>query len=317
MTRTHSRASTKREAFLRAGYRCTFPGCNASLLSDSGIFTGEIANIKALSSGGAKYDATATLAEITDLDNLIVLCANHHRTIDFEAELYPIDWLRKVRREHELALLEKLVVPPVPSLVMPSAALHTLEHALEFWRRNSDNHDEQFWHDFFAANPFILALAFSDCNVLYLDKAYVGGKLIDNKGGNLLDFLYRSPITKNVVLIEIKTPQLPLLGGQYRANAFSVSEELSGSIVQVLNYRHELQNNYYSVMRDDLDKVTATAPRCMVLGGNIEQEQMNDTQRRSFELFRGSQQTHVVTYDELFAKIQNILDIGPLVDTHS
>ena len=70
---------------------------------------------------------------------------------------------------------------------------------------------------------------------LYEAQAYVGGKTIDNHNGSALDFLYQNKLTNNVVLVEIKTPVTKLLGRQYRARSYSMSDELSGGIAQVLS----------------------------------------------------------------------------------
>ena len=66
------------------------------------------------------------------------------------------------------------------------------------------------------------------------DQAYVGGKNVSNTRGKIVDFLVKNRITENAVLIEIKTPQTPLLGREYRQGVINISEDLSGAILQVL-----------------------------------------------------------------------------------
>lgn len=303
-------AATKREAFRRSGNQCAFPGCEASLLSPNGAIVGEFCNIESLSSGGPRYNAQSTAQERLGLDNLLVLCPTHHRLIDAMPDLYTIGWLRQIREGYETALDETRSeqAPLVPRL--EPAALRTFKEAISFWEKNSTNQDEEFWQNFFNTNPFVLAQAFPDSLLKLKDKCYMGGKDISNQNGNLIDFLYRSSTTKNVVLIEIKTPAMRLLGRQYRGNAYSISEQLSGSIVQALNYREELLKSYYMLAGNSPDRFNASAPRCVVLGGSLLGEEMDTTQRRSFELFRWSQHTTVLTYDELFAKLRDIVDLG-------
>jgi hypothetical protein len=89
-----------------------------------------------------------------------------------------------------------------------------------------------------------------------------------------------------------------------------MSEDLSGAIVQVLNYREELQKSFYMLSGTSTHSFTAIAPRCVVLGGSIAAAKMDENQCRSFELFRWTQQTIILAYDELFAKIQDIVDLG-------
>lgn len=77
---------------------------------------------------------------------------------------------------------------------------------------------------------------------IFADKAYVGGKGINNSGGNLCDFIYQNSLSQNVALIEIKTPCTELIGNQYRGT-YSFSYDLSGAVNQVLNYRDKLTKN--------------------------------------------------------------------------
>lgn len=303
-------AAAKHAAFVRSGNQCAFPGCRLPLLTSERVLIGEVCHIEAPTPGGPRYDAASTIEQRISADNLIVLCANHHRTIDAEPDLYTVAWLREVRNRHADMLHEVHVPDPTVAPLLEPAALQTLREVVAFWEQNKQEANEEFWQSFFKNNPYVLSQAFPD-NVLKLqDKCYVGGKRIDNRHGNLLDFLYVSRSTQNVVLIEIKTPAMRLLGKQYRANAYAASEDLSGAIVQVLNYREELLKSFYMLNGGEPHTFSASAPRCVVLAGSLSAESMDANQRRSFELFRWSQQTIVLTYDELFAKIKDIVDLG-------
>lgn len=308
--RSDAPAATKRAALMRSGYRCSFPGCQVPLLTQDGLFIGDICHIEAVTPGGPRYCKTSTAEQRASLDNLIVMCQVHHRTIDAEPDFYTVAWLREVRevRDREAVRMKALRTPPAP--LLEPAALLTLKNVLAFWEENEQNAKEEFWQRFFNENPHVLALAFPDSILKLKDKCYVGGKSLDNRHGNLLDFLYKSGSTKNVVLIEIKTPALKLIGKQYRDNAYAMSEALSGAIVQVLNYRDEFLKSFYMLSGSSPHSFTAVCPRCVVLGGSINAEELDENQCRSFELFRCSQQTMILAYDELFAKIQDIVDLG-------
>jgi hypothetical protein len=143
------------------------------------------------------------------------------------------------------------------------------------------------------------------------NKCYVGGKLINNSGGNLVDFIYASRLTGNIALVEIKTPKTKLLGKKYRSNAYSVSEEMSGSFIQVLNYKDQLMKEYYKLSKgDEGSSFTAFNPKCLIVIGTLESELKDGNQYKSFELFRNSiTNVEIVTYDELFQKAQDILDM--------
>lgn len=51
-------------------------------------------------------------------------------------------------------------------------------------------------------------------------------------------------------------------------------------------------------------------PAASFSAGSLAAEQMDANECRSFELFRWSQQTTVLSYDELFAKVRDIVDLG-------
>lgn len=80
--------NVREQAFIRAGYRCTFPGC-AVPLGEDGI--GEIALIRSLTPGGPRYDSSQTDAERLSVDNLIVLCPTHHQVVDMSPAKYTAD----------------------------------------------------------------------------------------------------------------------------------------------------------------------------------------------------------------------------------
>ena len=61
--------------------------------------------------------------------------------------------------------------------------------SLAIWETNKDNDDEEFWQTTLSQNSFVFSQIFSFPVVVLGGKVYVGGKGIDNRGGNLLDFL--------------------------------------------------------------------------------------------------------------------------------
>ena len=93
-----------------------------------------------------------------------------------------------------------------------------------------NDHEIEFWQRFFEENAWILAQLFHSPVMFYRGKKYLGGKGIDDHGGQYADFLYQNMITDNVAIVEIKTPVKPLIGRKYR-QVFWLSEELSGGIL--------------------------------------------------------------------------------------
>ncbi len=181
--------------------------------------------------------------------------------------------------------------------------LGNLRRVLEIWEANKDNADEEFWQTALTHNTVVLSQVFSFPVVVLQDKAYVGGTGLDQSGGNLVDFLLANNLTENTALVEIKTPQTRLLGRRYRGGAYSPNSELVGAVAQISNYKHSLIRNS---TQPEIG-VNAFDPPCLVVAGSL--SQITDAaQRRSFELYRqGLRDVQIVTYDELFLKVTNLV----------
>lgn len=188
--------------------------------------------------------------------------------------------------------------------------LNFLTNILNIWKANKNNKSENFWQHLFKDNSWVLAQIFAYPMVIFQDKAYVGGKGLDNRGGNIVDFIYKNNLTENSALIEIKTPITKLLSGQYRDNVYSVSNDLSGSINQILTYKAELQRNLEDLLRNQRQSLHSFNPKCIVVIGCLETEKFTDIQRRSFEMFRNDlRSVEILTFDELFGKIDQLAQL--------
>ncbi|MBA6380523.1 MULTISPECIES: Shedu immune nuclease family protein [unclassified Colwellia] len=180
-----------------------------------------------------------------------------------------------------------------------------LEEVVSICKGSLDVDKEEYWHMIFEKHPTLLNVLLPTGMKLRQSKCYLGGKKIDNKGGNIIDFLFISNKSKNSVLIEIKTPKTKLLGKKYRDNAYSIHEELSGGVVQTLNYKNELLMNYKNLLSgEDEDFFNAFNPRCILLVGSYESISSCPIKKKSFELFRSSLAgVEIVTYDELLEQL--------------
>lgn len=188
--------------------------------------------------------------------------------------------------------------------------INTLKKVLKTWETNKNNKTEEFWQTFFKQNSWLIAQVFSYPVILFKDKAYVGGKSIDNKDGNIIDFVFKNRFTENVLLVEIKTPVTQILGGHYRNKIYYLSSDLSGSISQILKYKDELQKNYYNLMQTNEEEFQTFNPKCMLIIGNLTNENFDQYKQRSFELLRNdSKQIEIVTFDELFQKVQMLINL--------
>lgn len=307
--RQDSAANIKKKLLLRAGYRCSFPGCATPLTNNLGIPSVEFCHITSLAPGSARYDEKAKADIIYSQENIIVLCPQHHRIVDFDPQLYSAEVLKKFRSDHELSQDTDFPKNSANTTLKPTGGTSVFHQALAIWEASSTVSDEEFWHKLFKKNPQLLAQIVPECLVQIADKAYVGGKGLDNSGGKIIDFIYGKKSTKNVVLVEIKTPATRLIGREYRSNVFAVSDDVVGSTIQVLGYRNELSRNYYAVTHAEGHQIEVFDPQCFVIVGNLAAEGLDASQRASFELFRANSSVVIVTFDELFDKMKSLVEV--------
>ena len=173
---------------------------------------------------------------------------------------------------------------------------------------NLDNNSEEFWQTtVFKENQWVLAQIFACPCTIFSDKAYVGGKGVDNSDGNLCDFIYQNRLSQNVALIEIKTPCTEIIGNSYRGT-YSFSHELSGAVNQVLNYRDNLTKSYYTLCHQSASQFEVLSPKCVVIIGKL--ASMNSTQIAAFESFRNSLSgVQILTFDELYQRVIDLIAI--------
>lgn len=189
-----------------------------------------------------------------------------------------------------------------------SLNVEKLRRVATLMRENLDNDSEEFWQTtVFQENQWILAQIFSCPCTIFDDKAYVGGKGINDRGGNLCDFIYQNSLSQNVALIEIKTPCTKIIGGAYRGT-FSFSQELSGAVNQVLNYRDKLTKEYYALCHQNSKSFEVISPKCVVIIGKI--SSMTTGEVSAFENFRNSlSNISILTFDELYQRIMDLIEL--------
>ena len=189
-----------------------------------------------------------------------------------------------------------------------SLNIEKLHRVAMLMKDNLDNNSEEFWQTtVFKENQWVLAQLFACPCTIFADKAYVGGKNINNGCGNLCDFIYQNSLSQNVALIEIKTPCTEIIGSQYRGT-YSFSYELSGAVSQVLNYRDKLTKEYYALCHQGTQSFEVMTPKCVVIIGKM--SGMNSGQIAAFENFRNSlNNILVITFDELYQRIIDLITI--------
>lgn len=169
---------------------------------------------------------------------------------------------------------------------------------------------EKKWQAYLKINSWIFSSIFAQPIILFKDEAYVGGKDINNKNGKFSDYLMKNKLSDNVTFLEIKTHKTELLNSKaYRGtDVYSVTEELSGCINQVLNQRDNFQKEYDHLKRKSKENFETINSKCIVIIG--QHSSLTNEQKHSFELFRNNcKDVEIVTFDELLLKIQNILTL--------
>ena len=100
-----SRKTTK-ELWGKAGCRCSI--CNTKLILDDSKHTciGEHCHIISKKSDGPRHQEG--VIDYDSYDNLILLCRNHHKEIDYNPANYTIEKLKQIKNEHEERINKQL-----------------------------------------------------------------------------------------------------------------------------------------------------------------------------------------------------------------
>lgn len=100
MTTPH--LSTIKRLYALSGNRCAFPECDTTLVDQaSETLTGEICHIRARRPGGPRHDPGMGSDELHAFENLILLCATHHKVIDSDPESFTAEMIFRMKAEHE------------------------------------------------------------------------------------------------------------------------------------------------------------------------------------------------------------------------
>ena len=97
---------TQRILDIQSLNQCAFPGCTNPLVEpgtrqSSPAVIGHICHIYALSPNGPRGQGGLTEEELNSIDNLILLCRNHHAVVDLQPETYTAELLKQWKVEHE------------------------------------------------------------------------------------------------------------------------------------------------------------------------------------------------------------------------
>lgn len=180
-----------------------------------------------------------------------------------------------------------------------------IKNALTFWRENELSERgklESTWQQELTQRKAILERVIGGRVSLLHTQAHVGSDGLNGKGDKITDYMFHHTDTRNVTLVEIKTPHTILLGKTYR-NTYALSEDLSGTVAQVLTQRVELTKHFFSKAHTSTAPFEFNAPKCYIVVGNIRNELGTDEQKiRAFEMHRQavSSAVTIITFDELY-----------------
>lgn len=140
--------NTLRYLYGKSGNKCAFPDCNEPIFEDDGTLTGECCHIEAFSAGGARYNPNTTIEQRNSKENLIMLCARHHKIIDSHPQEYPTERLREIKTTHEQQFSRE-------TRELNDKMLYALRHSTkEFWSEIQRIDEEAFANEFkIKANP--------------------------------------------------------------------------------------------------------------------------------------------------------------------
>ena len=94
----------QRILFAQSGGICSMPDCNIPIVineNDSGkVNIAELAHIEAYNSDGARFNPELSENERNAEENLMVVCKNCHKKIDDLPEVYTVEKLKKIKKDH-------------------------------------------------------------------------------------------------------------------------------------------------------------------------------------------------------------------------
>jgi hypothetical protein len=175
---------------------------------------------------------------------------------------------------------------------------------------------EKWWQDFFENNKWIFGYGLNYV-ILREEQAQpsYGGTCIDGTGGQRGDLLMSTMGDMNfTVLVEIKTPNTPLLSGTkvIRSGAWSLSHELTDALAQIQANVQTWEEE--SRKRNNIDKlekkgVYTVEPKGIIVIGRLNELKIKDERPRweTFQRFRRSiHGIDVITFDELLSRVRFI-----------
>jgi hypothetical protein len=177
--------------------------------------------------------------------------------------------------------------------------------------------DEKWWQNFFEQNKWIFGYGLN-YQILRQEQAQpnFGGTRVEGAGARKGDFLtYTAGDISFTVLVEIKTPNAPLLHGkaEIRSGAWSLSKQLTDALSQI-EADIATWDKEGSEQRDNKDRLEGKSiytvePKGIIVIGSLKELQSGRSKWETFQRFR--QSVHgidILTFDELRNRAQFIVE---------
>jgi hypothetical protein len=90
--------------FAKSGNKCAFAQCTNSIvktLQDRELVVCEICHIEGVSPNGPRYNSQLTNLDTSSINNLVLMCHEHHKEIDEFPDLYTVNKLKEIKANHE------------------------------------------------------------------------------------------------------------------------------------------------------------------------------------------------------------------------
>lgn len=118
--------TTTLRLFADSGGYCQRPGCIRPLFVDTGsrtVHVAEMAHIIAASGGGPRADSKVPARALGHYDNLVLLCAVCHTTVDKAPEDFPVSLILEWKRRHVAQITAAFGAVEQPDRVSARAAI--------------------------------------------------------------------------------------------------------------------------------------------------------------------------------------------------
>jgi hypothetical protein len=131
--------------FALSGNQCAFPGCTNAVTDqvvpgEQPVTLAQRAHIVGVGRQGPRSRAVLLANDIDAVENLLLLCGEHHRIVDTNPRIYSVEVLAKYKADHEARIAPKNLRPAPPSFEADTVDLSLLpasELPSTVWRATS------------------------------------------------------------------------------------------------------------------------------------------------------------------------------------